>query len=135
MYLTNLTPLSLPPTRRRFQQQPAEATAPSREPIYDTAPKRPTDAKAIAAQIIAAGARRRGEISDGGAGLTHPVARAIVRTAALVRSGGPPPSLPEHPLARAICLAGEKRRGMIDAAGARELDDYLRMLQAREVLR
>jgi hypothetical protein len=131
--MSSLTPLSMSPVRRRPQPAGREAQAPA-QVIHDAVPKRSIDARAVAAQIVAAGARRRGEIPEGGAGLTG-LAAQIVATAALVRSGGPPPPLPPHPVARAIILSGLRARGMIDAAGARELDDYLKMLEAREVSR
>jgi hypothetical protein len=131
---SNLTPLALPPTRRR--PQPAVAQAPPQEQVVYETPKRPAldiptaDARALARRITEMGRVRRGEITDGGAALTHPVAKAIVAAAALVRSGGPPPSLPSNRIARAVCLVGQKVRGTISASDALWLADFLRGIEA-----
>jgi len=134
MYLSNLTPLFVPPVRRQFQQQPAdrETQAPVQEPIYDTAPKRPTDAKATAARIVEMGRVRRGEIPYSGMEPTLPMAKKIVAAAAMVRAGDPPAPLPTHPVALAIVLSARKGRGEISTKQDAWLTDYLTTL---EVLR
>jgi hypothetical protein len=133
--MSSLHPLYLP--RLRPSLRPAADRGGEVPPVYDKAPQRqapdiPTaDAKAIAARIIEAGRVRRGEVSEGGAGLTHPLARAIVAAAAKARSTAPTaPELPEHPLARAIVLSGQKALGTIDAAGALWLADYFGKIEA-----
>lgn len=132
--MSSLIPLYVP---RLPRQRQAVAQAPAQEqPVYDKAPQRPapeiptTDAKTLAAQITAAGARRRAEIPDRGAEPTHPVARAIIRAAAMARAAPTAPDLPEHPVARAICLCGQKKRGVIGASGERFLSDFIGKLEA-----
>jgi hypothetical protein len=90
----------------------------------------PTDAKALAARIIEMGRVRRAEISYRGMEPTLPMAKMIIAAAAKARSIAPPPELPEHPVARAIVLAGQKARGTIDSAGERWLADYLARAEA-----
>ena len=89
-----------------------------------------TDAKALATRILEAGQRRRGTEP------TLPLARAIIAAGVKARTAPTAPELPEHQLARAICLAGQKANGTIDAAGERFLSDYLGKFEAtRELIR
>jgi hypothetical protein len=147
----SLTPLFAPSLFRRqaaVRNAGEFTTVVARTQEGDTAPKRPapdiptlpagrvTDAKTLADKIVRMGAVRRGEISDGEVGLTHPLARAIVATAALIRSCGPPPSLPSNHIARAIVLCGRKARGTLGTDDALWLADYLGKIEAtRELLR
>jgi hypothetical protein len=150
MYLTNLMPLAMPPTRpssRVARPQLADRDEMSARngqsaqnehlPIERAkqADPPPTNAKATAARILEAGQRRRAEIPDHGPELTHPVAKAIVAAAAKARGPEPPAPLPNHPVARAIFFVGQKARGTLGAAGARELADFLRATEIRERLR
>jgi hypothetical protein len=126
----SLTPLFAPLARRR--PQPAVAQALAQEPVYDAAPKQPTDAKATAARIVEMGRVRRAETPDRTSVLTHPIARAIVAAAAKARAAPVgPPELPTHPVALAIVLSGRKARGEINPDGERWLTDYVRKFEAR----
>jgi hypothetical protein len=160
MYLTNLMPLSMPPTRRSLRppQPVAQAQASfnevvsndtergsvsvGTEPIADRSSgidryhSPPTDAKALAAQIVEAGARGRGEIPYRETGPTIPLARMILAAAAKARAAPTAPELPENLTARAVVLCGQKARGEIDAADALWLADYFGKIEAvREFIR
>ena len=96
--MSSLTPLYIPPVRPSLRpvRQPAVAQALAQEPVYDTASKRPTDAKATAARIVEMGRVRRAETPDRTSVPTHPIARAIVVAAAKARAAPVgPPELPD----------------------------------------
>jgi hypothetical protein len=145
--MSSLTPLSLPPTRRRLQQPQAvrdemdsrnvQNGQNSNSPVERAKQAIPptTDARALASRITEAGQRRRGEIPESGTGLTHPVAKAIVR-AGRVRRGEEPVAdvLPSNPIALAIILSGRKARGTIDAAGEQFLSDFVGKFEAAQGL-
>jgi hypothetical protein len=155
MYLTNLMPLSMPPSRpslrsvrpqvavvEDFDPPVVRSEARAREQLDrdgTTIPSRRADVvnpEALAARIVKAGRVCRGEISGSGVEPTLPMARAIIAAGIRARSAPTAPELPELPLARAICLAAQKVNGTIDAAGERFLSDYLgKFVATRELLR
>ena len=137
--MSSLTPLYVPlvrPSLRPVRQQPAVAQALAQEPVYDTAPKRPTDAKATAARIVEMGRVRRAETPDRTSVPTHPIARAIVVAVPPKARAAPVGSslkrcrlIPSR--SRSSCGLEPKRpRGEINPDGERWLTDYVGKFEA-----
>jgi hypothetical protein len=158
MYLTNLTPLHMPPLRRaeriegervRLAQEQHEVererSARQEQREQQRAERRRAEAEGAAADlgramdidrprataslISKAAAKGRGEVAE-----LPPLtglAKEIVRMGRVRRNEEPAADvLPSNPVALAIVLSGRKARGTIDASGERWLADFVGKFEA-----